>query len=141
MRGLALMGVLWTGALLGVGGRRVDAGDRGAACSPRRCSCSRSASASTARFRRRSASTSRRRASSAAISRASSISWQIGWIVGPAAGGTFLQHRPLLLWPLAAGVNLVFAAGALALERRLPERVRITPYSAGPQASIARSTG
>ena len=34
---------------------------------------------------------------------ASSISWQIGWIVGPAAGGFLLQHRPLLLWPIAAG--------------------------------------
>ena len=58
---------------------------------------------------------------------ASSISWQIGWIVGPAAGGFLLQHRPLLLWPIAAGVNLACAAGALALEPRLPERVRRTP--------------
>src|SRR5207237_658740 len=49
---------------------------------------------------------------------AASISWQIGWIVGPAAGGFLLQHRPLLLWPLAAGVNLAFAAGALALAAR-----------------------
>jgi MFS family permease len=58
---------------------------------------------------------------------AASISWQIGWIVGPAAGGFLLQHRPLLLWPIAAGVNLVCAAGALALEPRLPEKVRRTP--------------
>jgi MFS family permease len=58
---------------------------------------------------------------------ASSISWQIGWIVGPAAGGFLLQHRPLLLWPIAAGANLACAAGALALEPRLPERVRRTP--------------
>ena len=58
---------------------------------------------------------------------ASSISWQIGWIVGPAAGGFLLQHRPLLLWPLAAGANLVFAAAALRLERKLPESVRSTP--------------
>jgi MFS family permease len=58
---------------------------------------------------------------------ASSISWQIGWIVGPAAGGFLLQHRPLLLWPLAAGANVLCAAAALALERRLPERVRLTP--------------
>jgi MFS family permease len=59
---------------------------------------------------------------------AASISWQIGWIIGPAAGGFLLQHRPLLLWPIAAAVNLVCAAGALALEPRLPERVRRTPY-------------
>ena len=58
---------------------------------------------------------------------AASISWQIGWILGPAAGGFLLQHRPLLLWPIAAGVNLACAAAALGLERRLPERVRRTP--------------
>ncbi len=58
---------------------------------------------------------------------AASISWQIGWIVGPAAGGFLLQHRPLLLWPIAAAINLACAAGALALEPRLPEAVRLTP--------------
>ncbi|HEU5213999.1 MAG TPA: MFS transporter [Gaiellaceae bacterium] len=61
---------------------------------------------------------------------ASSISWQIGWIIGPAAGGFLLQHRPLLLWPLAAAANLACAAAALALEPRLPERVRRTPRDA-----------
>jgi MFS family permease len=59
---------------------------------------------------------------------AASISWQIGWIVGPAAGGFLLQHRPLLLWPIAAAVNLACAGAALALEPRLPERVRRTPH-------------
>jgi MFS family permease len=59
---------------------------------------------------------------------AASISWQIGWIIGPAAGGFLLQHRPLLLWPIAAAVNLACAAGALALEPRLPEQVRRTPH-------------
>jgi MFS family permease len=58
---------------------------------------------------------------------AASISWQIGWIVGPAAGGFLLQHRPLLLWPIAAAVNLACAAAALGLEQRLPARVRRTP--------------
>ena len=65
---------------------------------------------------------------------AASISWQIGWIIGPAAGGFLLQHRPLLLWPIAACVNLACAAGALALEPRLPERVRLTPQ--GEPAAI-----
>jgi MFS family permease len=60
---------------------------------------------------------------------ASSISWQIGWIVGPAGGGFLLQHRPLLLWPLAAGVNVACAAAALSLERRLPAGVRRTPVA------------
>ena len=55
---------------------------------------------------------------------AASISWQIGWIIGPAAGGFLLQHRPLLLWPIAAAVNLACAAAALALEPQLPAGVR-----------------
>ena len=32
----------------------------------------------------------------------SSLSWQVGWIIGPAAGGFMLQHAPLALWPAAA---------------------------------------
>jgi MFS family permease len=60
-----------------------------------------------------------------------SLSWQVGWIVGPAGGGFLLQHAPLVLWPVAAAVNLACASGALALERRLPENVRLTPLAAG----------
>ena len=59
----------------------------------------------------------------------SSQSWQVGWIVGPAAGGFVLQHAPLVLWPLCAGINLACAAWALALERTLPGRVRRTPHT------------
>lgn len=70
---------------------------------------------------------------------ASSISWQIGWIIGPAAGGFILQHRPLLLWPLAAGVNLACAAAALRLERRLPEAVRRTPPGDAQVLPVAAS--
>ena len=62
---------------------------------------------------------------------AASLSWQVGWIIGPAGGGFLLQHAPLVLWPVAAGVNVACAAAALMLERRLPERVRITPLAAG----------
>ena len=58
---------------------------------------------------------------------AASISWQIGWIIGPAAGGFLLQHRPLLLWPIAAAVNLACAAAALALEPQLPGGFAVTP--------------
>jgi MFS family permease len=58
---------------------------------------------------------------------AASLSWQVGWIIGPAGGGFVLQHRPLVLWPAAAALNIVCAAGALALERRLPAAVRLTP--------------
>jgi len=70
---------------------------------------------------------------------ASSISWQIGWIVGPAVGGFFLQHRPLLLWPVAAAVNLACAGAALALERQLPERVRRTPREDAQALPVAAS--
>jgi MFS family permease len=62
---------------------------------------------------------------------AASLSWQVGWIIGPAGGGFLLQHAPLVLWPVAAGVNVACAVAALILERRLPERVRITPLAAG----------
>ncbi len=128
MRGFALMGTLWAASLLAVWAagswtRTTEA--FGILAAP--CSCSRSGSACTERSMLRSASTSRRRSSSAATRAAASISWQIGWILGPAAGGFLLQHRPLLLWPIAAGVNLACAAAALALEPRLPERVRRTP--------------
>ena len=65
-----------------------------------------------------------------------SQSWQIGWIVGPAVGGFVLQHAPNALWPAAAALNLVAAGGALALERHLPRRVvrapaRIEPAEVG----------
>jgi MFS family permease len=70
----------------------------------------------------------------------SSLSWQVGWIIGPAAGGFMLQHAPLALWPAAAGVNLVCAGAALLLEKRLPESVRRTPHDGEP-ASLATLAG
>ena len=57
----------------------------------------------------------------------SSLSWQVGWIIGPAAGGFALAEKPLLLWPVAAAINLACAGWAIALEPRIPERARITP--------------
>jgi MFS family permease len=67
-----------------------------------------------------------------------SLSWQAGWIFGPAIGGFMLQHAPLALWPAAAGVNLACAGWALALERRLPDRVRLTPRGERPSVESAR---
>ena len=72
---------------------------------------------------------------------AASISWQIGWIIGPAAGGFLLQHRPLLLWPIAAGVNLTCAAAALALEPRLAAAVRRTPHGEAAPVLPAGASG
>ncbi len=58
----------------------------------------------------------------------SSVSWQLGWLVGPAAGGFVLQHEPLTLWAAAAVICVLASAYALALERRIPVGLRVTPY-------------
>jgi len=57
----------------------------------------------------------------------STISWDIGFIVGPAIGGFILAAEPLALWPAAAVVCLFAGMGALALERDLPRELRLTP--------------
>jgi predicted MFS family arabinose efflux permease len=56
-----------------------------------------------------------------------SMSWSAGSILGPAVGGPLLGWHPLLVWPVAAAIALLAAAGCIALERRLPPRVRRTP--------------
>ncbi|MGH3023140.1 MAG: MFS transporter [Gaiellaceae bacterium] len=56
----------------------------------------------------------------------STISWDIGFIVGPAIGGFILGAEPLALWPLAAFLCLAAGVGALALERGLPRNLRLT---------------
>jgi MFS family permease len=57
----------------------------------------------------------------------SSFSWQLGWLVGPAAGGFVLQHEPLALWPGAAAICLLAAGYALVLEQWIPAGLRRTP--------------
>jgi predicted MFS family arabinose efflux permease len=56
-----------------------------------------------------------------------SMSWSAGSILGPAVGGALLGWHPLAVWPVAAAVCVFSAAACLALERRLPTRVRRTP--------------
>jgi MFS family permease len=56
-----------------------------------------------------------------------SLSWEVGFLVGPAVGGVVLSAEPLALWPLAASVCLVAGVGALALERGIPRELRLTP--------------
>jgi len=58
----------------------------------------------------------------------SSFSWQLGFFVGPAIGGFVLQHEPLALWPAAAVICLLASVYALALERRIPARLHLTPH-------------
>jgi predicted MFS family arabinose efflux permease len=57
----------------------------------------------------------------------STISWEIGFVIGPAIGGFVLDREPLALWPLAAGTCLLAGVGALALERGIPPKLRLTP--------------
>jgi MFS family permease len=66
----------------------------------------------------------------------SSFSWQLGFLIGPAAGGFVLQHAPLALWPGAAAILLGASVYALALERWIPQGVRLTPKD-----SVAGVTG
>jgi MFS family permease len=56
-----------------------------------------------------------------------SLSWGLAGTVGPAAGGFILAAAPFALWPLAAAVCVVAAAGALALERFVPPGLRRIP--------------
>ena len=73
----------------------------------------------------------------------SSSSWQLGFFVGPAVGGFVLQHEPLALWPAAAAVCVFAAVYALALERRIPPHLHLTPYGdsfAGVPGTMANMT-
>ncbi len=66
----------------------------------------------------------------------SSFSWQLGFFIGPAAGGFVLEHDPLALWPAVAVVCLGASAYALVLERFLPADVRITPHDVQSPAGV-----
>ena len=57
----------------------------------------------------------------------STLSWEVGFVIGPATAGFVLDWRPHALWPLAAVVCLAAGAGALLLERKLPPALRLTP--------------
>ena len=57
----------------------------------------------------------------------SAMSWEIGYVIGPALGGLLLASEPLALWPIAACVCALAVAPVLALERRLPPPLRLTP--------------
>ena len=56
-----------------------------------------------------------------------SMSWGLGGAAGPAIGGFILATQPFALWPLAAGICLVAAAGAPALERLVPSHLQRIP--------------
>jgi len=57
----------------------------------------------------------------------SSMSWEVGFVVGPAVGGFVLASEPLALWPLAAAVLAASVILVLRTEERLPAALRRTP--------------
>lgn len=76
----------------------------------------------------------------------SAFSWQLGFTIGPPLGGFLLGLTPTGLWIVVAAVCLLAAGAALALERGLPEGVRLSPVSArlepaapGPVPAPARA--
>jgi predicted MFS family arabinose efflux permease len=128
MRGLALMGLVWASVMLGVGGVGLWLYGLPAAVVLIGCACVFGLGECLHGTIHLALAADL--AQPGVVGRYlafSSQSWQVGWIVGPACGGFILQHEPLALWPVAAGANLVGVLWALALERRLPRAVLLTP--------------
>ena len=67
----------------------------------------------------------------------SALSWQVGFMVGPAVGGALLAASPTGLWLTMATVLLLTGLATLALERGLPEGLRDVPRGARPQEAVA----
>jgi MFS family permease len=71
----------------------------------------------------------------------SALSWQVGFTVGPAAGGALLGATPSGLWLVMAGALVAMGAVTLTLERQLPESLRRAPGSATPEPPVATPSG
>jgi MFS family permease len=57
----------------------------------------------------------------------SAFSWQIGFTIGPAAGGFLLAAMPDGVWLLAGGLCLLAGGLSLSLERAIPREARLSP--------------
>jgi MFS family permease len=57
----------------------------------------------------------------------STLSWEVGFAVGPAVGGLVLDRAPNVLWVIAAATCLAAGLGTLWLERWIPPELRLTP--------------
>ncbi|MGH3073223.1 MAG: MDR family MFS transporter [Gaiellaceae bacterium] len=66
----------------------------------------------------------------------SALSWQVGFMIGPAAGGALLATSPSGLWLAMASVLLLGALATLALERGLPEGLRRAPRGTHAQEPV-----
>lgn len=80
----------------------------------------------------------------------SSLSWQLAFVLGPAAAGAILDAEPLALWPAAAVVLVLASAVSLLVERSIPDRalrnpkapLGVAPIEAAPaQGIVARPSG
>ncbi len=67
----------------------------------------------------------------------SALSWQVGFMVGPAAGGALLATSPTGLWVTMASVLVLTGLATLALERGLPQGLRNVPRGVRPQEAVA----
>ena len=67
----------------------------------------------------------------------SALSWQVGFMVGPAVGGVLLAVSPTGLWVVMASVLFFGGLATLALERGLPEGLRRVPRGARAQEPVA----
>ncbi len=70
-----------------------------------------------------------------------SLAWQLGFMVGPALGGFVLAVSPAGLWLGAGAACLAAAAGAIALEHRLPAQALVTPKRPQRPRLAARLSG
>ncbi len=66
----------------------------------------------------------------------SALSWQVGFMVGPAVGGVLLAVSPTGLWVVMASVLFFGGLATLALERGLPEGLRRVPRGARAQEPV-----
>src|SRR5438552_8911578 len=60
----------------------------------------------------------------------SALSWQVGFMLGPAVGGFAIALSPHGIWLAAAAICAANGILALALEPLLPQRARRTPQAA-----------
>lgn len=66
----------------------------------------------------------------------SALSWQVGFMVGPAVGGVLLAASPTGLWIVMASVLVGTGVATLALERGLPETLRRVPRGVRAQEPV-----
>jgi MFS family permease len=67
----------------------------------------------------------------------SAFSWQVGFTIGPAAGGFLLAAMPSGVWLLAGGICLLAGLLSVALEPSIPREARRAPVRADVLSAAA----